>query len=137
MVYSHVSWSCIGVLLTATYEFIIKSTNTLEDAYDMGASYVLLLSTLIVLDFAFRSRKLVPIIASIVGVLYAFATGTRGPIVIIGVFIAIQLLYLINARSKHKIRNTIVAGTCLFALMSTVFANCWKSIPKQRYSVLV
>lgn len=102
------SWVCIGVLLTATYEFFIKKSNTLEDAYDMGASYVLLTSTLIAIDHAFATKNKLSIMASLVGVCYAFATGTRGPIVIIGVFLGIQLLQIVNMKSRHKIRNSLV-----------------------------
>ena len=115
-------WCTLGVFFLSW--FLLVSNNQLggmTGEYDMQASYRLLLSTLITINYAFSSKNGWAILASAVGVLYAFAMGTRGPVLVVLVFIMILILQRMMARGKNKIRMyaLIGVGLSLFIFIGT------------------
>ena len=59
------NWCSFAVIFLSFYLLVIgNAEGQLAEAYDMGASYRLLATTLICINFAMSSKKLFPIIAS-------------------------------------------------------------------------
>lgn len=116
--------SCLAILVNTLYVvYFLGGGRTLggshgED-YSMYWSYLLLPNTLIAMDYFFESKKIVPAICSVIGVIYAFAMGTRGPIVVITTFIIICIWRYINLRTSKKIIVIIVLGFTVFAFVSS------------------
>lgn len=116
--------SCLAILVNTLYVFYFLSGGRAlggshgED-YSMYWAYLLLPNTLIAIDYSFKSRKLFPAICSVIGVIYAFAMGTRGPIVVLAVFIIICIWRYINLRTSKKILAISVLGIIVFAFVSS------------------
>lgn len=112
-------WSCLGILLTSLYEFSYSNSMD-EEAYDMGASYVLLMNILLVIDYSFKTKEIIPIICSIIGVFYSIAMGTRGPIVIILVLIVLEVLFIIKNNQKYRNRSIVIV-LCVAAALYFIY----------------
>ena len=116
--------SCLAILVNTLYVvYFLSGGRALggshgED-YSMYWAYLLLPNTLIAIDYFCKSRKLFPAICSVIGVIYAFAMGTRGPIVVIAAFIIICIWRYINLRTSKKIIAIIVLGVAVFAFVSS------------------
>lgn len=116
--------SCWAILVNTLYVvYFLSGGRALggshgED-YSMYWAYLLLPNTLIAIDYFFKSRKLFPAICSVIGVIYAFAMGTRGPIVVIAAFIIICIWRYINLRTSKKIIAIIALGVAVFAFVSS------------------
>ena len=116
--------SCWAILVNTLYVIYFLSGGRAlggshgED-YSMYWAYLLLPNTLIAIDYFLKSRKLFPAICSVIGVIYAFAMGTRGPIVVIAAFIIICIWRYINLRTSKKIIAIISLGVAVFAFVSS------------------
>lgn len=109
-------WCSFGVVFLSWY--LLISNNQLGETsgeYDMGASYRLLLSTLITINYAFHSKNKWAIGASVIGVFYAFAMGTRGPVLVIIVFILLLIAQRILAKGKNKFWIILLVGAGIAA----------------------
>lgn len=96
-------WSALGVVFLSW--FFLVSNNQIgqhEGVYDMVASYRLLLSTLITINYAFHSRNKWAILASAIGTIYAFAMGTRGPVLVIITFVVILLVMRLTEKGTNR-----------------------------------
>jgi O-antigen ligase len=58
---------------------------------------------MIAIEYAFKRKKIVAIICSVIGITYALSMGTRGPIVIIFVFLVICVWIHLNISTNKKI----------------------------------
>lgn len=109
---------CLAIIVNAVYMiYFLGSGRALggshgED-YSMYRSYLLLPNTMFALDYTFKSKKLFPLISSLIGIVYAFAMGTRGPIVILAVFIAVCVWRYINLRTSIKILAVTLVGVAV------------------------
>lgn len=111
-------WCCIGVILTSFYR-LSYSTKTFEtNTYNMDASYTALASILIVINYAFDSNKIFPILCAFLGLFYTLSMGTRGPIVIELVFIFVSLFIHLDLSKGFKYTLAILAG-----LLIALFLN--------------
>ena len=119
--------NCLAIIANSLYMIYFLSSGRMlggshgED-YSMHSSYLLLPNTLIAIDCCFRSRKLFPAICSGIGIVYAFAMGTRGPIVILAAFIMICIWRYINLRTGKKLIIITVLGiVVLVFVLSPVY----------------
>lgn len=116
--------SCLAILVSTLYvRYFLNSGRTLggshNEDYSMYWSYLLLPNTLIAIDYFFKSKKLLPAICSATGVIYAFAMGTRGSIVVLAVFIIICVWRYINLRTSKKIIVMGVLGIFVWTFISS------------------
>ena len=104
---------CLGIVLDSAYRMMTQSSS--DSDYNMEASYELLLSSLIVINYAFRSGKLIPVCCSLLAVFYHFSMGTRGPLVILFVCILVHFIYFLK---KHpKLRWVVIIALIVVAVM--------------------
>lgn len=110
-------WCCLGILLTTYYEMSYTSGSALDErGYSMTASYNLLLNGVIVANYAVRTRKIIPIVCTIVAIAYELLMGTRGPVVILVVAIAASII----VHTVGKWRYVLVIGSvALFFLIQS------------------
>lgn len=94
-------WCSFGVVFLSAYLLLFNNQLGEESNYDMDASYRLLLSTLIVINYAFSSGNKFAIFSSLVGVFYSLAMGTRGPVLVIFAFILIRLYLFVKQKRSH------------------------------------
>ncbi|MEH6955600.1 O-antigen ligase family protein [Neobacillus drentensis] len=110
-------FSCFAVAVSVVYVFYFLNTGRNlggeDGGYSMDWSYLLLPNTMIVIDYAFRKKKILAIVCSIIGVMYAFAMGTRGPIVILFFFIAVLMWTNSNLKTGKKILFFLVSAIAL------------------------
>ena len=111
-------WCCIGVIATSFYRLVFQDfSETSTRGYNMDAAYVLLLNSLVVIDYAIRSKRLFPIICSAVAMFYTLSMGTRGPIVIIIAFFLIRIYtQSFNSHTPKKRIRTVTIFTILLLL---------------------
>ena len=112
-------WCAFAVVFLSLYMFFIgNAQGQLEDEYDMGAAYRLLVCTLITINYAFSSKKIFPIVASLMGVFYTISMGTRGPLAVVIFFTAVCYLYHMKGSTIKKI---VIVG--LIALAAGLVMN--------------
>lgn len=115
-------WCCLGVIVSAVYRLIFQDfSEAATRGYNMDAAYVLLLNTLIVIDFAIRTKRIVPILCSVVAIFYTLSMGTRGPIVIILSFILVKIYTqsFNSIKQSRKILNITAVTIILLLFFST------------------
>lgn len=110
---------CVAIIVSTLYVFYYigggRSLNTDNGSgYSMYWSYLLLPNTMVALEYAFSSKRKLPIICGIVGIVYAFAMGTRGAIVVLFVFLAVEIWRHIQLRAGYKVLFLGVAGIALY-----------------------
>lgn len=110
---------CAAIVVSVLYVFYFLGTRNLGGAhgenYSMYWSYLLLPNTMIVIDYAFKSRKIIPSLCATLGIIYAFAMGTRGPIVIIFSLVVINIWRYMKVRACKKI--VLVSFIGMFVLL--------------------
>lgn len=116
-------FSCFSIFASTLY-LVYYLRNRELDNDSMYWSYLLLPNTLLAINYLFREKKLLGFIGSIVGVIYAFAMGTRGPILIIAVYAAICIWRMLKWKTATKIVVIgIVAGFVLLFISSDLYLN--------------
>ena len=112
--------SCIAIIVSTLYLFYFMRTRSLGGShgenYSMYWSYVLLPNTLIAIDYSFRTKKPFAVLCAVIGVIYAFGMGTRGPIVILGA----EIVVCIWKYSKHRTSRKVLALIFL-AILAVIF----------------
>ena len=81
---------------------------------DMNRSYQLLPNVLFVISFAIRRKNLITWLFAALGIFYTFSLGTRGPVLVIFVFIFSSFLL---AKSVKKSIKIIVTSLFLFTII--------------------
>lgn len=122
---------CIAIIVSVLYMFFFLETRELGgshgDNYSMYWSYLLLPNTMIVINYAFKSKKIAPVLCSILGIVYAFAMGTRGVIVIIFAMIAINFWRYKKTKTWKKILLLLLSGGLIFFFyMSPLYMQALK-----------
>lgn len=117
-------FSCLAILVNTLYVIYFLSGGrelggSHGEDYSMYWSYLLLPNTLIVIDYFFKSRKLFPAICAIIGVVYAFAMGTRGPIVVLTACVIICIWRYMKLRTNRKIIAIIVLFIVVLLFVSS------------------
>jgi len=97
--------SGIAIIVNALYVIYYQSTGRQVSTDSMYWSYILLPNTMIVFNYALNSRKILAWLCFIIGLIYAFAMGTRGPIIILVVYILAA--FWIHSK-KSKIYKTVL-----------------------------
>ncbi len=121
-------FSCIAIIINILYVFyFISSGRNLGGdnvGYSMYWSYLLLPNIMIVIEYAFRERKLFSIFCSILGIIYTFAMGTRGPIVILFFYIVVSFWISLKIDKIKKIFLFLIAiGFILLFFYSPLYLN--------------
>lgn len=116
--------SCWAVIINTLYLiYFLDSGRELggshgED-YSMHQAYLILPNLLLAIDYAFRSRKLFPIVCSAVGIVYTFSMGTRGPIVVLAVAVIVCIWRYMRLRTSRKIVAVVVLAVAISAFVSS------------------
>ena len=102
---------CIAIAVTFVYRLIYSAGGDIRNE-NMYASYSLLPMTMLVINQAFKNKKIYYIIFSIAGFIHALAMGSRGPIIITLSFIVVCIWLHSNMKTAYK----IIIGALLIGL---------------------
>lgn len=122
-------FSCFAILISTLYVFYFTGQgNSLSGShgenYSMHWSYLLLPNIMIVMEAAFRKKKIFYIICTVIGIIYAVAMGTRGPIVIIAAFLVICMWTALNMSIGRKLLlAALFGGLVIWFLSSTAYVD--------------
>lgn len=100
--------SCVSVFVEILFVVAYMMPNGLLEADDMSRAYQLLPNILLVFNYAFNDKKFLPWLFSALGAVYLLAMGTRGPLIILLVFIFLKFLKNITTRTWKKVLIGIV-----------------------------
>ncbi len=112
-------FSCVAIVVNMIYIlFFLSEGGALggshgED-YSMHRAYLILPNVLIALDYAFTKKKLYAIVSVIVGIIYVFAMGTRGAIVIVFAFIIACIWMHTRIDKNKKIFIMLILGIIVY-----------------------
>ncbi len=104
--------SCLSVLAEVAFLFLYMIPNGLIVSDDMNRAYQLLPNILLVFNYAFNSKKIIPWLISVGGLIYLLSLGTRGPFLILLIFVVIKLLQAGTVSSGK--RGLLVLGVAIF-----------------------
>lgn len=108
--------SIMGVLATFAYQMYVLSQGRTLSTDSMSTSYKALPSTMYLIYWAFRHRKLIHWLPAILGCLLAVLCGTRGPIVAIVVYVFLET-YLGVIRQKVAWKRLV----CILLALAVVY----------------
>lgn len=111
--------SCFSVLVEIVFLFAYLQPRGLVESDDMSRSYQILLNVLFVLNSAFNKRTLPWIGISLASLLYIFSLGTRGPLVIILVFMFLKYIESSHFKRMGKILLGLTAGGLITLLSNS------------------
>ena len=109
--------SCLALLVNILYLAYAMGTDSLKDD-NMSIAYDVLPNVLFILNYAFNKKKLIPWLFAALSIFFSLSLGTRGPIVIICVFVISCLWRKSNLRTSRKIIMFII-----FMIAISLFAN--------------
>lgn len=112
--------SCLAILIESIFVFYFLRGSDLQKNDDMSRAYFILLNVLLVINYAFDKKKLIPLIFSGVGLLFLASMGTRGPVIISLSFIAAKFFQ----RSTKK-GHGLIAVCVLLLLIWLVSSDYW------------
>lgn len=105
-------YSAISIIVSVLYVFYYLGTGRalgVEDSgYNMYWSYLLLPNILIIIGSVFKKRNKLAIFCSIIGILYVFAMGTRGPLIVLFSYIGLLSFNKFGRNILSKITITIL-----------------------------
>lgn len=114
--------SCFSLLIEGIFLFAYLKPAGLVESDDMSRSYQILLNVLFILNTAFNKKKLSWICISIAGLLYMFSLGTRGPIMILLVFMFLKFIQQSSSKKATKvIVGFFLGGLLLLLANSNIF----------------
>lgn len=121
--------SCAAIALETVYLLFYMIPNGLVLNDDMSRAYQLLPNIMLVFTYAFNSKKIVAWIFSIVGLFYLLSMGTRGPFLILMVYIGWKFI----RTSVVTIQRKIALAFCIFLIgllgsVQTVYFSILDSI---------
>ncbi len=122
-------FSGFAILVSMLYVFYFTGQgNSLSGShgenYSMYWSYLLLPNIMIVMEAAFRKKKVFYMICTVIGVIYAVAMGTRGPIVIIAAFLVICMWSALRMSFGRKLLlAALFGGLVIWFLSSTAYVD--------------
>ncbi len=122
-------FSCFAIIVSTLYVFYFTGqgnslSGTHGESYSMHWSYLLLPNILIVMEAAFRRKKLFYIICMVVGIIYAVAMGSRGPIVIIAAFLMICIWTFFQISTGRKLFIlALLAGLVIWFVSSDAYVK--------------
>lgn len=105
--------SLINIIGFILYVLYFLDSRTIDNS-EMTWSYSILPSMLYISFFAIRKRKTLAIILSVAGGALLLFLGTRGTIVCLLVFIAVQFLYLLKKKGSRIVAILIIASLIMF-----------------------
>ena len=101
--------SCVSIVASFFLLFYYGSLGK-ETIDELGQSYAVLPNTLFVLAYYVYSRKKFYLLFSVLGIAYALMLGSRGPIILILVFIALSTIY----KNKERLPVVLVIGLAVY-----------------------
>lgn len=100
-------FSCVAIVAAVFYAGYFQKSGRNFTADNMSASYAIMLNVMIVVNYAFRQRKMIPTLLAICGYIYVIALGTRGPLVIILVYTALEMWRHSRLNTRTKVGFTV------------------------------
>jgi hypothetical protein len=94
--------SIIGVLVETAFLFLYMIPAGLLKTDDMSRAYQLLPNVLLVINYAIEKKKILPWCFAAVGMIYILSMGTRGPVVVMLVFLFVKLIKWSSHRKGAK-----------------------------------
>lgn len=129
-------FSCAAIAVSSLYIFYYMGSGRKLSADSMYWSYCVLPNTMIALLYGYRKNRRFSWFFYAVGVIYAFAMGTRGPIVIIAAYLVACIWVFSNSQkwAKYFIAGVIlitalyIYNTSLFTSILTAFGDLLKDL---------
>lgn len=106
--------SCLAILINVLYVFYYLSTREMSQD-SMYWSYLLLPNVLFAIWYASQKKRAIPWLFAIVGMIYILAMGTRGPTVIVTIYLFLN--YLFGSKKLSAIRIISVVMICAAAVL--------------------
>ena len=118
--------SLLSIFLKGAYTFFMGGTETLESE-SMTAAYSLLPHLLFIIWFAISQKRIIDMVAVVVGILLLFAFGNRGTLVISVMFALFCFYQLVSSQKRN--RNLMwLAGILSVVLIGVFFSGITDSI---------
>lgn len=113
--------SLVGVATMGAYQAYLLNIGRELATYNMDASYKVLPSILYLIYWSFKEKKLICWMMAITGILLCFSYGTRGPILIVVAYAAVQLFVRLvwNKRGAWRIVGATVLSVAVILLFTT------------------
>ena len=114
-------FSCMSIVAAILYAIYFQNTGRNFTADNMSASYAIMLNVMIAINYAFRKRKIYLSLLALCGFIYVVALGTRGPLVIIMTYTAIELWMHSKLNTRTKIAVTVVLALSITLILESNF----------------
>lgn len=108
--------SCIGIIIEFLFVIVYMVPRGLLTSDEMSRAYQLLPNVMFALCYAFDSKKVLAWVCSLIGIVYLFAMGTRGPVIVILTYYIFKILQ-IGSDNKWVRVLTIGMAVGLIALV--------------------
>lgn len=115
--------SCLAILVESVFVFFFLRGSDLQVNDDMSRSYFILLSVLLVLNYAFDKKTITGIVFSILGLLFLSSMGARGPVVISLAFSATKII-----QSSMNKGHGYIAVIAMLILIWFVNSDYWNAL---------
>jgi O-antigen ligase len=116
--------SIFPILINWLYVVVIFATGRSFQEDNLAISYSVLPYVIMVLWYTMDKTTVFRIIVSILGILFIFSMGSRGPVVSICVFILFYVFY----KTKSSIKKQGFIFILLIVLIAIIYSGLWKNI---------
>lgn len=117
--------SCVSLIASFFLLFYYKNIGITLSGDELGQSYAVLPSSLFIISYFCYKKSKIYFTFSIIGIIYALMLGSRGPIILLFVFLAINWIL------KNKKRWYIVCCVAIFVyffLGSEIYLDCLQTV---------
>lgn len=102
--------SCLSIAVESAFLILYMIPNNMVVSDDMNRAYQLLPNIMLTVNYALNRKKFVPWVFSVIGILYLLALGTRGPFLILTVYMIIKILRNRATSLKGAVIGVIIVG---------------------------
>lgn len=114
--------SCLALLVESTFVMLILRGSELQGNDDMSRAYFILMTVLLVINYAYDRRTYIGMAFAVVGILFLLSMGSRGPVMIVLAFIAAKVFQTSTRSGKGYI--VVIA---LLLIMWFVNSDYWNA----------
>ena len=109
----------ISIITSYYYTFGLSSGSGSITYDELGQSYAVLPSTLFVIAYYIFTKKKIYLIWSILGAVYAFVLGSRGPVILLAVFIPACIILADKDHNIKKILLIVLISVSIIAIFQS------------------
>lgn len=116
--------SCMAIIVETLFVIVYMMPRGLMQSDDMSRSYQLLPNILFAINLAFNKRKVFPWVCSVVGIIYTLSMGSRGPVLVIAVYVFLKILQSSNVKAWAKtLIGVVISALSVFFLKSSWYLS--------------